>query len=272
MKTSHTFWNDANVPHVEMRITRQSAECYKAHSHQEFCVGVVTDGITLTTMREKTYAVSPGFLVLIDPELVHSCNPLEGSVRSYIMAYFDVQWCHSLQETLFGKQEKFISPITTLLESDILFTSLLELANLLSSDALSLQKTEKLTQFAGDLFAKVCDQTVAPFDTEQYGIIHEVKRYLEQQPERNITLDELAVTFRCNPYHLLRSFKKMAGLPPHAFMLNARIERAKQLLLDGVPLAAVAAETGFADQSHFHKVFRRILATTPRQYQQRFGK
>lgn len=272
MKTSHTFWTDANLPHVEMRFTRRSAESYKAHSHQEFCVGAVTDGITLTTMREKTYAVSPGFLVLIDPELVHSCNPLEGSVRSYIMAYFDVQWCRSLQETLFGKQEKFIPPTTTLLESDVLFNSLLELAYLLPSDALTLEKTERLTQFARDLFAKACGITVATFDTEQYGIVHEVKRYLEQQAERNITLDELAATFRCNPYHLLRSFKKIVGLPPHAFMLNARIERAKQLLLDGVPLAAVAAETGFADQSHFHKTFRRILAATPRQYQQRSGK
>lgn len=272
MKTSHTFWTDANLPHVEMRFTRHSAESYKAHSHQEFCVGAVTYGVTLTTMREQTYAVSPGFLVLIDPELVHRCNPLEGSVRSYIMAYFDVQWCCSLQETLFGKQEKFISPDTTLLESDVLFNSLLELANLLSSDAFSLEKTEKLTQFASDLFARVSDLTVATFDTGQYGIIPEVKWYLEQQLERNITLDELAVTFRCNPYHLLRSFKKIVGLPPHAFMLNARIERAKQLLLDGVPLAAVAAETGFADQSHFHKTFRSILAATPRQYQQRSRK
>jgi hypothetical protein len=69
--------------------------------------------------------------------------------------------------------------------------------------------------------------------------------------------------FDATPYHLLRSFKKIVGLPLHAFMLNARIERAKQLLLYRVPLAAVAAETGFADQSHFHKAFRLILAAPP---------
>ena len=83
MKADHIFWTDANVPFVEMRFTRRSAESYKAHSHQEFCVGIVTEGVTLATIREKTYALSPGSLVLIPPELVHSCNPLEGRARSY---------------------------------------------------------------------------------------------------------------------------------------------------------------------------------------------
>lgn len=273
MKTSHIFWADASVPIVEMRFTSRSAESYKAHSHQEFCVGAVTEGTTLTTLRGKTYAVSPGFLVLIPPGLVHSCNPLESGNRSYIMAYFDVRWCQLLQKALFGKQDgredKFVLPNTTLLESDELYNALLELASLLPSDALSLEKTEKLTQFASDLFVRTCDLDVPVFGTEHNGIIHEVKSYLEQRADLNITLEELSAKFRCNPYHLLRTFKKMVGLPPHAYMLNARIERAKRLLLDGVPPATVAAETGFADQSHFHKTFRRILAATPGQYQKR---
>ena len=269
MKTEHMFSSDPDVPFVELRYTRRSAESYKAHSHQEFSVGAVTEGITLTTVRDRTYALSPGSLVLIEPEMVHSCNPPAGAVRSYVVAYFDVQWCHSLQEALFGKLGRFIPPATTLLQDDALFHSLLELATLLPSDALALEKTEKLTQFAGDLFIRACDLSVVPFDREQHGIVDEVKSYLKQQSELKITLEELSATFRCNPYHLLRTFNKIVGLPPHAFMLNARIERAKQLLRDGVSLAAVAAETGFADQSHFHKTFRRIVAATPRQYQQR---
>jgi len=269
MRASHTFWTDAKVPIVEVRSTRQSSEVYKAHSHREFCVGVVTDGVTLTTVGEKKYALSPGFLVLIPPGVVHSCNPLEGSVRSYIMTYLDVRWCQSLQEELFGKQERFSIPGPVLLESAALFGSLVELASLLVSEALPLEKTEQLTQFASDLFTRTCDRAVTSSHTEPSGIIEEVKSYLEQRAELNLTLEELSATFRCNSYHLLRTFKKSVGLPPHAFMLNARIERAKRLLLDGLSLATVAAETGFADQSHLHKTFRRIVAATPRQYQQR---
>lgn len=272
-KTTHIFWADASVPIVEMRFTSRSAESYKAHNHQEFCVGAVTEGVAMTTLRGDTYAISPGFLVLIPPGVVHSCNPMQGGRRSYIMAYFDVRWCVSLQEALFGKklrrEGKLLLPNTTLLESRELYQSLIELATLLPSDALSLEKTEKLTQFATDLFVRTCDLDVHVSGTGHNGIIEEVKSYLEQRADLNITLEELSTRFRCNPYHLLRSFKKAVGLPPHAYMLNARIERAKRLLSAGVAVAAVAAETGFADQSHFHKTFRRILAATPRQYQKR---
>ncbi|GFE62817.1 AraC family transcriptional regulator [Geobacter sp. AOG2] len=272
MKPSHTFWNDADLPFVEMRRTLRSTVSYTAHCHREFCVGAVTEGVTLTTIRDTGYAASPGSLVLIAPESVHSCNPPAGAARSYIMAYLDVRWCRSVQESLFGPLERFLSPVPVLLENEALFAAFLELADLLAGNASSREKTVGLTRFAGDLFAAACDPVEARDEEVSEGIIREVRNYLAQRPERNISLDELAATFRCNPCHLLRSFKKFVGLPPHAYMLIARIERAKQLLLDGVPVSRVAVETGFADQSHFHRVFRRTLAATPRQYQHGFVK
>ena len=269
MKTTHAFWTDAEVPFVELRFTRHSGESYKEHCHRQFCVGAVTEGVVLTTIRERSYAASPGSLVLIRPEEVHSCNPPEGSLRSYVMAFFDLHWCRSIQDALFGEGEEFICPCTSLLKSELFYHSLLTLADLLPGDALPLEKTEKLTQFLADLFVTVCDRTIAPPVKGQGDLIQEVKRYLREQSELKITLEELSAVFRCNPYHLLRTFKKVVGIPPHAYLLNARIERAKELLLDGVGLAAVAAEMGFTDQSHFHKTFRRIVAATPAQYQRR---
>lgn len=269
MKASHTFWSDAGVPLVEMRCTTRSTESYKPHSHKEFCVGAVTEGTVVLTVQGQSCVVSPGCLLLIPPGSVHSCNPQQGRARSYLMAYFPVPWCRSLQNTLFGGQREFVPPQRFLLECDELYRSFVELARLLPGDALTLEKSGNVTQFVGDLFARTCDREVPAPRAERDGLVQEVKEYLEQRADLNITLTELSATFRCNPYHLLRSFKKAVGLPPHAFMLNARIEKAKLLLLDGVPPAAVAAETGFADQSHFHKTFRRILAATPRQYQSR---
>ncbi|UPU34773.1 AraC family transcriptional regulator [Geomonas paludis] len=270
-KPVHTFWNDSSVPSVAVRCTRRSAESYKAHCHREFCVGAVTEGKAVMTVRNETCVLSPGLLAVIPPETVHSCNPPEGGTRSYRMAFFDTTWCCSLQEELFGRQGDFIPPAQFLLESDALYVSFLELTELLAGDALPLEKTERATQFASELFVSTCDRQLPAPGKERAGIIPEVKEYLEQHADLNITLQELAVIFRCNPYHLLRTFKQAVGLPPHAFMLNARIEEAKRLLLEGMPPASVAAETGFADQSHFHKTFRRLVAATPRQYQLRPG-
>jgi AraC-like DNA-binding protein len=71
-------------------------------------------------------------------------------------------------------------------------------------------------------------------------------------------------------FRLIRLFRERTGLPPHAFQVAHRVRRARRLLEAGAPIAAAAAEAGFADQSHLHRHFRRSLGLTPRQYQRRF--
>ncbi|MDX1344059.1 MAG: helix-turn-helix transcriptional regulator, partial [Reinekea sp.] len=66
---------------------------------------------------------------------------------------------------------------------------------------------------------------------------------------------------------LIRSFKARFGQTPHAYQLDSRIKRAKQLLRSGQALSSVALELGFADQAHFQRHFKRRLAVTPKVYQ-----
>jgi AraC-like DNA-binding protein len=63
-----------------------------------------------------------------------------------------------------------------------------------------------------------------------------------------------------------RSFAARHGMPPHAFRLAARLNRARDLLRQGEAVAAVAVETGFADQSHLGRLFRRAFGCTPGRY------
>ncbi len=63
-----------------------------------------------------------------------------------------------------------------------------------------------------------------------------------------------------------RSFAKRHGMPPHAFRLMARLNRARELLRAGEGIAAVAADTGFADQSHLGRWFRQAFGVTPGRY------
>ena len=64
----------------------------------------------------------------------------------------------------------------------------------------------------------------------------------------------------------MRVFRKVLGLPPHAYLVQVRITQAKKLLASGMAIAEVAAETGFSDQSHLHRHFKRIVGVTPGQY------
>ena len=81
-----------------------------------------------------------------------------------------------------------------------------------------------------------------------------------------IDLAQLAEIAQLSPFHLLRSFRNQVALPPHAYQIQVRILRAKQMLRAGMPCIETAFAVGFADQSHFTKHFKRIVGVTPGLY------
>ena len=67
--------------------------------------------------------------------------------------------------------------------------------------------------------------------------------------------------------HLVRSFTRRYGIPPHRYLLGRRLDLARRRLLQGEHAAQVALTTGFYDQAHLTRHFSRLLATTPARYQ-----
>ncbi|OLV35141.1 AraC family transcriptional regulator [Acinetobacter baumannii] len=82
-----------------------------------------------------------------------------------------------------------------------------------------------------------------------------------------ISLEELAQRVGLSRYAIIRLFKANVGLTPHAFQINLKINQAREQLKQGVPLAELAVNLGFSDQSHFHKAFKAHTGVTPRQFQ-----
>jgi AraC-like DNA-binding protein len=80
------------------------------------------------------------------------------------------------------------------------------------------------------------------------------------------TLEELSEAVGSNRFVLLRQFRRAFGVPPHAFVVRARVERSRSLLARGADVADVAQVLGFADQSHFTRAFKSIVGLTPGAY------
>jgi AraC-like DNA-binding protein len=131
----------------------------------------------------------------------------------------------------------------------------------------SLQAEDHLVDFVSSLVD----------DSELHGRIprgssadREVKlarEYIDSHFARDLTLDELAVAAGISKFHLLRKFKRATRLPPHAYQIRVRLNFAKLLLSQGMPIKKVAAEVGFADASHLGRWFRQIIGFTPAHYQ-----
>lgn len=94
-----------------------------------------------------------------------------------------------------------------------------------------------------------------------------ISAYIEEHIENNISLPELAELIGMNVYSFMRKFPAHFNTSPHTYVMNRRIERAKKLLAcRNIPLKVVAASSGFSDQSHMTRVFRKILNVTPLGY------
>lgn len=90
---------------------------------------------------------------------------------------------------------------------------------------------------------------------------------LDADPARSIRLADVAAELGVTVPHLVRAFTREHGLPPHRYLVGRRLDLARRRLLAGEPAADVAAATGFHDQAHLTRHFRRLLRTTPTRYQ-----
>ena len=81
-----------------------------------------------------------------------------------------------------------------------------------------------------------------------------------------VRLHELAAAVGLSPCYFLRIFRHATGMPPHAYLNQMRLERARILLRAGEPAAQVAAALGFADQSHLIRRFKSTFGVTPGRY------
>ncbi len=85
--------------------------------------------------------------------------------------------------------------------------------------------------------------------------------------DQDVSLVALAEKAHVSPFHFARQFRETVRLTPHQFVLQQRIQKSINLIKIGkLPLAQIAVESGFYDQAHFTRAFRRVTGTTPAQY------
>ena len=97
--------------------------------------------------------------------------------------------------------------------------------------------------------------------------LQEVLQYIHQNLSEDLSLQTIATHIGFSQYYFCRLFKESTGLTPYQYIIQQRIERAKQLLIqDHYSIVDIALQVGFANQSHFCQRFRRITGVSPRTY------
>jgi AraC-like DNA-binding protein len=106
-----------------------------------------------------------------------------------------------------------------------------------------------------------------PSVRDETSTVRLVREYLLGHYAESVSLARLTALTGMSPFHLTRLFSRHIGMPPHEFLKNVRLSRAKALLRNHVPISRVACETGFADQSHLSRTFKHVVGLSPGVYQ-----
>ncbi len=261
------FWRDADLPFVEARSIRDGRKvCYAMHSHEAFSIGVITGGRTVYVNKTARERVGPQTVVMMNPGDVHACNPIDGEPWSYRMLYVDTSWLGGLQhEWGFSRNVDFRSFATTMSTAPELYLGLNRFYDILTD-----RHTEPLQkQSAAIAFFTGMQQMLDPAplaDQEENRKLERAAEFISDNCSRSLKLEEICSAADISMSYLIRAFKKRYGMTPHAYLLNRRIQLARNLLKRGSAIADVALDVGFSDQAHFQRVFKQYLAATPGQY------
>jgi AraC family transcriptional regulator len=97
--------------------------------------------------------------------------------------------------------------------------------------------------------------------------LRRVVEYINDNLTEDLTLAEIARVAGMNPHYFSRAFRQSTGIPPHRYVINCRVAKAKGLLANGVlPLVEIGLTVGFQNQSHFTTLFHKLTGVTPKAY------
>ena len=261
------FWRDAQLPFIEARSIADGRKvCYARHSHEIFSIGAITSGCCNYLHEKTSHRISTGTVVLMNPGDVHACNPVEDQTWSYVMLYVDAQWLAGIQQGFDEDAGGLFQPVAaTYTQSPALFNGLTGLyAQLIDPELEVLARHEAAIKFFSAMQQELGGSVALPKPAN--ARVERAAEYIDEHFLRTLRLQDICEAASLSEAYLIRAFEQRYHMTPHAYLINRRIQLAQAQLREGALIADIAQQTGFADQAHFQRVFKKHLAATPGQY------
>jgi AraC-like DNA-binding protein len=230
----------------------------------EYVVGVVVAGAMRVRRGRERFVFEAGDVCAWDPSGAHAGRPYGCTSWQARLLVFETA---AIERIVCGSE-----PLAT----DVRFAKPLVRDRRLAQRFVGLHRVLETTSWALERETLLTDWLRDVGDSRERPDIRRRARgdpalrraceLLHDELAGNVTLDELAHAAGVSRHRLSRLFRAAYGMPPHSFQLAHRIGVARRMLERGVPVSEVAQATGFFDQSHLHRHFRRTLGMTPARY------
>ncbi|ENN87706.1 putative AraC family transcriptional regulator [Rhizobium freirei PRF 81] len=246
-------------PGIERIQAQFRGDAFGLHRHDTYALGVTMRGVQTFRYRgEQRYSL-PGRVIILHPDELHDGGAATDDGLVYRMLYLEPSVLFQCLEAA-GVGLPFVGD--PVVEDD-------RLAGLLLA-ALGELDRELDDLFVDDFVSRLADGLVQharlpqrPLGSIAWGQAKAARDYLEAHVMRGVHSQELERITGLDRFALSRHFRAAFATSPHRFLLMRRLQQAKALIVKGEPIAQVAAATGFADQSHLTRHFKKAFGIAP---------
>ena len=229
---------------------------------------MVESGANVFECRGRTHVAAVGDVILLNPEEVHTGKAADESRGlKFRMLFVAPRIFHNICQEICRKCCGDPYFPETVVHDGLTSGKVWRLHSALERPSLVLEQDCLLYAAATSLIFGHSNSAAPDRAIRDDSIaVNRVCEYIAAKACENITLEELAGVAHMSPYHLLRVFRKKMGITPHSYQVQLRVDEAKRLLRRGFSISHVAVATGFFDQAHFSKQFKRYVGATPGQF------
>jgi AraC-like DNA-binding protein len=284
------YWRTPLLPGADLLTAEYHEHTFSPHWHEAYAIPVIEDGAECYRYRGAQYVAEAGTVPVINPGELHTGSRAVDEGWRYRVMYVPIDYLHGLADEIAGRPQPLPWFASEVIRDPDLARRLSRAHRLLEADADRRRATTDaentaepgLTSPGSDLLL-VEDALIDALSTllarhartEEAPVraspndprVETMKALLAADLTTPLRIADLALAVGLSPFHATRLFTQATGLPPHAWRTQLRLQRSLAPLRAGATVADVAAASGFTDQSHFTRHFRRMFGVPPGRWQ-----
>jgi AraC-like DNA-binding protein len=247
-------------PGIERIEAYFAGHAYDPHRHDTYALGYTISGVQSFTYRGARADSLSGNVMILHPDEVHDGRAGAEQGFRYRMAYIEPRL---IADALRGRTNT-LPFIGSAVSSDPHLLRALSRALADLDHALEPLECDKIIAAIADaLLALDTSLSTRTASTMSSGAVDLARRFLDEHFMRIVASEELETVTGLDRYALARHFRMRLGTSPYRYLTMRRLDRAKSAIITGHSLAEAAFMSGFADQSHMTRQFKRAFGLTP---------